>query len=158
MYTGSQRNMREGGRKAWVIAAGCVLVLGACVSKEENRGYAMEFARLEEIHPGSSKEEVMRALGSPSTTSAFGDEKWYYIGLKLRASNITRPKVAGEDVIIVNFAQNGNVASVERTKGEDRRDISISKESTPTEGQNITVMGQLLGNLGKFNAPKEAKP
>lgn len=127
-------------------------VLSACVTQEEYRGYAIEFAKLDQIKPGSSKDEVLAALGSPSTTSTFGSEQWYYINMKMEQGALVRPKMVAEDTIIVTFNEGGTVKTIERSAGEERRDIAVAKDKTRTEGNSVTVMQQFLGNLGRFNS------
>ncbi|PZP55514.1 MAG: hypothetical protein DI586_06570, partial [Micavibrio aeruginosavorus] len=50
----------------------------------------------------------------------------------------------------LTFAPDGFVDSmVERRDG--REDVAIVKRTTPTSGNEITFVQQMLGNLGKFN-------
>jgi outer membrane protein assembly factor BamE (lipoprotein component of BamABCDE complex) len=138
----------------WFVL-GCCLAVSACVSQEEKRGYAIEFARLEEVKAGqSTKEDVQAALGSPSTRATYGQETWYYVNQQMKVAALSKPELVGEETIVVKFREDGVVDSVVRNKGEDRKDIAIAKDKTITEGNSMTVMEQLLGNLGKFNSPQ----
>jgi outer membrane protein assembly factor BamE (lipoprotein component of BamABCDE complex) len=137
------KNMRHGKKTLSMAVLAAMLAVSACVSHEDRRGYAIEFAKLEDVKPGSStRDDVFAALGSPSTTSGFGQEKWYY----------TSPELAGQETITVTFRPDGVVQSVEKGQGEASRDIAFARDKTRTEGNSITVMQQLLGNLGRFNA------
>jgi outer membrane protein assembly factor BamE (lipoprotein component of BamABCDE complex) len=59
-----------------------------------------------------------------------------------------------QDILVVKFNDSGLVEDVTHKGDEERRNISISAESTPTEGNQITILEQLLGNLGRYNGPK----
>ena len=52
---------------------------------------------------------------------------------------------------MVSFNDDGIVTEVKKSGLEDVKDISPVARSTPTSGQEVTVMKQLLGNVGKFN-------
>ncbi len=138
----------------------CVALLvsvTACESfdQEQKRGYALEFARIDEINVGAStKEDVLKALGSPSSTSMFGEETWYYIGLKVKKGPLDHGEIDQQHTLTVKFDEHGVVSEFNQVKGEQRRDIMIADDDTPTEGNEITVIQQLLGNLGRFNSPQ----
>ena len=53
----------------------------ACVHRAiDTHGDHVEADRLALIHPGTqNRDEVAQILGSPSSTSVFGEEAWYYI-------------------------------------------------------------------------------
>jgi len=56
------------------------LFVAACAPKVSQRGHADMQEKIMQIKAGEShKQDVMRLLGSPSTTSNFGTETWYYI-------------------------------------------------------------------------------
>jgi len=46
------------------------------------------------------------------------------------------------------------VDTVKKQTDEDARAINIAEDETPTEGNEVTIMEQLLGNMGRFN-PKQ---
>jgi outer membrane protein assembly factor BamE (lipoprotein component of BamABCDE complex) len=128
----------------------------ACVKAEESRGYVKGVkVNVDRIKIGvSDKKDVQYLLGSPSSTSSFGDETWYYIGLRMAQSTYHRPEIVDQDILVVKFNDSGLVEDVTHKGDEERRNISISAESTPTEGNQITILEQLLGNLGRYNGPK----
>ncbi len=137
-----------------------ILALGiassGCVKTEEDRGYVTEQAKFDEIKEGvSSKGDVLQKLGSPSTTSSFseeiGDEKWYYVSMKLEKKAFFTPDVVEREIYVVSFDDSGIVRDVSRYDNSSARNIKIADDTTPTEGNEVTIMQQLLGNLGKFN-------
>lgn len=138
-----------------VISLLFLLALSACVTHEQHRGYMTEASRFDKVKTGDTKEEVIAVLGSPSTTATFGEDTWYYISMKTASSAFSTPKVVDQNIVAISFNERGIVEEIKHTSAEDRRNIAISDEETTTEGNSITVMEQLLGNLGRFNAPQQ---
>lgn len=141
-----------------VAILGACITLTGCITEEEKRGYAIEFAKLDALKPGvSTSDDVLATLGSPSTRSNFGAEKWYYINTTLETAALSKPEMVGQDTLVVTFNEGGTLQSIDRTSGEDSRNIAFAEDKTRTEGNSFTVMEQLLGNLGRFNNPQGTK-
>lgn len=129
----------------------CLLAVSACTPITANRGNLLEDYQMKEVVAGQDgRDEVIRKIGSPTNISAFNDNIWYYMGQKTEKSGIFDPKITQERIVVVTFGQDGLVDSiVERRDG--REDVAIVARETPTSGNEITFVQQMLGNLGKFN-------
>ena len=76
-----------------MLAAGCQGVPGlGPISKTSQHGYVVPDMALEQIPLGSSKDQVLIALGSPSTTGDFGGEVFYYISQTRKQSVAFMPR------------------------------------------------------------------
>lgn len=129
--------------------------LSACTPTEAIRGNIVEDYRMAEIVPGvSSRTNVLQSLGSPTTVAPFDDNVWYYIGQKTEKRGIFDPKVVDEKVVVVAFNAEGIVSTLEEIQA-DQIDVPHVRRKTPTSGNEITVMEQLIGNVGRFNKGKE---
>lgn len=84
----------------------------------------------------------------------FDENIWYYIGQKMEKKGIFDPKVVDEKVIKVAFNEEGIVQTMEEIDSE-RMDIPKIRRKTKTGGNDITILEQLLGNVGRFNRPDE---
>ncbi len=137
------------------MIATAISLMPACTPVTATRGNFVEPYQLSEIVPGThTRSEVMRILGSPTTVAPFNEKIWYYLGQHTEKHGIFDPEIVDERVIIVTFTDSGVVESVTEREG-NRVEIPISKRETPTHGNDITVMQQFLGNLGKFNPQEE---
>ncbi|HEY8192233.1 MAG TPA: outer membrane protein assembly factor BamE, partial [Alphaproteobacteria bacterium] len=68
---------------------------------------------------------------------------------------ILDPKVTEERIVMVDFdAATGMVKTI-KDVGGNREDIPYERRKTPASGNEITVLQQFFGNLGKFNAASE---
>lgn len=126
--------------------------LTACTPTEHVRGNIIDEQKMQSIEIGTSSQgDVLRLLGSPTTTSTFDQNTWYYVGEKTSQTGVYRPEVKERLVVAFAFDQAGTVSDITRLDKEDGQDISISDKETPSSGRNFTILQQLLGNLGRFN-------
>lgn len=132
------------------------MICVACSPKINARGHVDAQKNMEKIQVGRSyRQDVMQMLGSPSTTSTFGEERWYYITAQKEAFGFLAPEVTKQDVTQITFNEDGMVTDIQRRGIKDRRDIEITQETTPTEGHQLGFFEQLLGNVGRFNKPPQ---
>lgn len=136
-----------------------ILAVTACVSQREERGYVRTTADFSRIIPGTStNKDVVELLGTPSSYSSYGDETWYYISAKRKTIGFLPTEITDQGAVAIVFNKDGVVRSVEEYGKKDRRDIAYSGDRTPTEGNQITIWQQVLGNLGKFNTESGGLP
>jgi outer membrane protein assembly factor BamE (lipoprotein component of BamABCDE complex) len=127
--------------------------LSACTPTQATRGNIVEDFRMAELTPGvSSRTNVLKSLGSPTTKAPFDDNVWYYIGQKTEKKGVFDPKVVDEKIVVATFDEEGILETLEEVDNE-RMDIPRVRRKTKTGGNDVTIMEQLLGNVGRFNAP-----
>jgi outer membrane protein assembly factor BamE (lipoprotein component of BamABCDE complex) len=126
--------------------------LGACVATVDQRGNLPEPDKFAQIHPGTTtKEQVAKILGTPSSTGVFDDKNWYYISRRTKQVAFFDPDVLDQQVYIVNFDATGVVRGVDHKDLKDGRDIEPAPGATPAPGRELTFLEQVLGNIGRFN-------
>lgn len=139
-----------------LLAAGA---LSACesITQVTNRGYVETAPIAEKITVGeTSKTDVQRLLGSPSTVSTYPPETWYYISRETETVGFFAPELTGQDVAQIQFDEYGYVSKLENFGVDKAQDMQYVDRETPTEGRSLGVFEQLLGNVGKFNTPRDA--
>lgn len=133
---------------AFIVA---LVVLSACTTIKQNNGAEIRQVKLDQITPESTKGDVFRLLGSPSTKSVYGQETWYYITSKLEKQLVRDDKILNQSIIAITFNEIDGVDNIEFYNTDDRREFATSKKVTPTAGKSLSVIEQILGNVGKFN-------
>lgn len=129
-----------------------LFLLSACIKTTDVRGYTIDDSALSSIEQGKSDQRsVLEALGSPSSTSNFGKETWYYISSTSEHVAFLRPKTVKQRVIAITFNDTGHVMALQEYTEEDFRTIALSDDTTPTSGNELGVAEQLIGNIGRFN-------
>lgn len=138
-------------RRTIFLAAGLSLLLAACSNPVQVRGQIPDTDSIEAIKAGvHRREDVFEMLGTPSTISTFEDQKWYYIGQKSIEYTFKKKKVLERSVFVVSFDGTGRVDEKALYTLADGREIDPVDRITPTEGRELTIMQQLLGNLGRL--------
>jgi outer membrane protein assembly factor BamE (lipoprotein component of BamABCDE complex) len=139
------------------LLALAVAAVAGCGATVEQRGNLPEADKLAEIHPGTTtRDQVVKILGTPSSTGVFDDKNWFYISRKTKQFAFFSPSVMDQQVYVVHFDGNGVVASVDRKDLADGRDIEPTPGATPAPGRELTFLEQVLGNLGRFNKSSKA--
>ncbi len=137
--------------RASLLAGILALGLGACAKDIRIRGNIPDAEVVSKINPGvHSRVDIQSLLGSPSTVSTFLDSKWYYIGQKSTQFAFFEPEVLERTVLVVSFDAAGLVETTRTYDLADGQIIDPVDRITPTEGREITILQQLLGNIGKF--------
>ena len=133
-------------------AVALAVALGACSSTVEQRGNLPPPDQIAQIHPGkTTKAEVVKILGTPSSIGVFDDKNWYYISERTSQFSFFDPKVLDQQVYIVGFNKDGVVQAVDRKTLKDGKEVVPIARATPAPGRELSFLEQLLGNLGKFN-------
>ncbi|HEY5597739.1 MAG TPA: outer membrane protein assembly factor BamE [Kiloniellales bacterium] len=146
-----RRRARLGRAKRLIFAVMLPLALGACAQDISVRGNLPDPEAVSKISPGvHSRADVASLLGSPSTISTFEDSKWFYIGQKTTQFAFFAPEVLERKIIEISFAADGKVEESKIYSLADGKEIEPVDRITPTEGRELTILQQLLGNVGRF--------
>lgn len=151
--TRSIRCLRSAPGLALGLAA---LALLACSPTVATHGHRLDERALARIEPGqSSRQDVAQLLGSPSARATFGDSPWYYVSQRTEQLSFYQADVTDQDVVVISFDEQGVVSSIERHGLDEAREIELVGRETPTTGNELNVLEQFVGNIGRFNAPPE---
>ncbi|TFF23392.1 outer membrane protein assembly factor BamE [Jiella endophytica] len=122
--------------------------LSACSTSEVlNQGYIVDPKSLELVPPGSSKEQVLLALGSPSTKATFDNEVFYYISQKrVRPVAFLQPQLVDQRILAVYFDKDERVERIADYGLKDGRVFDFISRTTPTGGKDASFLGQVLSD------------
>ncbi len=121
-------------------------------------GYVMDEESLKLIPEGSSREQVLLTMGTPSTTATFDSEVFYYISQKRqRAAAFMKPRVVDQTVLAIYFNKDGVVARRANYTMKDGKVFDTISRTTPTGGRDLTFLQQLLaGGTGAASSGANA--
>jgi outer membrane protein assembly factor BamE (lipoprotein component of BamABCDE complex) len=132
--------------------------LAACAPVIQQEGNVPDADQVVQINPGvDDKNRVTQLLGSPSAVSAFQDRTWYYISRRTEQTAFLDPQVVEQEVLAVSFDAQNIVQDLKVYGLEDGRMVAMVDRVTPTHGNDLTIVQQVLGNLGRFNNPNKKK-
>jgi outer membrane protein assembly factor BamE (lipoprotein component of BamABCDE complex) len=155
-------------RPVVLLSGACVAVsvLSGCTGTADTlkprqnftNGYVVDQQALDQVPVGSSREQVILSLGSPSTTNTIdGKEALYYISQqRTRAAAFAKPRVVSQRVLAVYFGEDGRVERIADYGLQDGKVFDMISRTTPTGGADqgfiIGVIRGLAGSGGSSQA------
>jgi outer membrane protein assembly factor BamE (lipoprotein component of BamABCDE complex) len=103
---------------------------------------------LEQVPIGSSREQVLLVLGTPSTTSALAGETFYYISQTVETKPIMGRSIVDQRVLAVYFNPDGTVREYANYGLQDGKVFDFISRKTRTGGADVSLIAQLLGAVG----------
>lgn len=117
------------------------------------QGYVVDQQSLDLVPVGSSREQVLLALGSPSTTATFDNEVFYYISqTRRRPVAFMKPKLVDQRILAVYFNAEGRVDNIANYGLKDGKVFDFITRTTPTGGRDLNFLGQMLSGIGNIGA------
>lgn len=141
-------------RRSPHIALALAVALGAaaCTPAVDVRGNLPSPEVLSQIQVGkTTRDEIQVLLGTPSTTVNFGDESWQYISARTETVAFFKPEMKDRKAISISFDRNGVVKGMVTRGMDDGIVVQTVERETPTAGKELSILEQLVGNVGKFS-------
>jgi outer membrane protein assembly factor BamE (lipoprotein component of BamABCDE complex) len=128
---------------AVMVALG--MLLGGCFSETYQRGYIVPEGALEQIPIGSTQEQVLIVLGTPSTVATVSGEAFYYISQRAeRPIGFMPQQVVDQRVVAVYFDKNRRVERLANYGLKDGRVFDFVSRATPTGGKDVAYLNALF--------------
>ncbi len=128
------------------VLLAAVLGVSACnASQVLTHGSVVSQDQIDLIPVGSSRDQVLLAMGSPSTTGSFDNEVFYYIAQKKQKTfAYQKPKMVDQRVVAVYFDAENVVSRVADYGLKDGKVFDFISRTTPTGGRDLTFLGQIF--------------
>ena len=105
----------------------------------------------------SNKNDILKIIGPPSTTSEFDENKWFYIQTKKENQSLLKlgiKKIEKNNILIIVFNNKGILEDKKILNLKDMNDIKYVKNITEKQyKQNNTIYNILSTLRQKANAP-----
>ena len=136
------------------FALALVLAVAACESRLTTHGHVPHAAGQPTIEPGvHDRDEVASLLGTPSVVAALDRETWVYVIQTREDFAFLETEITDQQVLVIAFDDSGVVQGLERYGLRNGYPVDPVARTTPSGyGQEISLMQQLLGNLGRFSS------
>jgi outer membrane protein assembly factor BamE (lipoprotein component of BamABCDE complex) len=131
----------------WRVAAVLTLglLLGGCLTETYQRGYIVPDGALEQIPIGSTQEQVLIVLGTPSTVATVSGEAFYYISQRAEKPVGFMPqKVIDQRVVAVYFDKHRRVERLANYGMKDGRVFDFVSRTTPTGGKDFAYINAMF--------------
>ena len=132
-----------------LASAGCMSKRGfAPISTTSTHGYVISDTALAQVPVGSSRDQVLIALGSPSTTGSYGGDVYYYISqTRKQGAEFMTPKVVDQRVLAIYFDKNAKVTRIADYGKKDGKVFDFVSRTTPTGGKDETFIQQIFSGV-----------
>lgn len=141
----ARRRLAAGVLTLGLLLAGC----GGAFEQKFQRGYVVPEGALEQIPVGSSQEQVLIVLGTPSTVATVSGEAFYYISQRAEKAVAFMPqKVVDQRVIAVYFDKNRRVERLADYGLRDGKIFDFVSRTTPTGGSELSYLTYLFKIIG----------
>jgi outer membrane protein assembly factor BamE (lipoprotein component of BamABCDE complex) len=115
------------------------------------RGFVMPERGIEQVQPGASREQVQFVLGTPSTVATLDGDVFYYVGQVIRRQPFQQDEVVDQRVFAVYFDRQNRVSRLANWGIQDGRVFDFISRTTPSGGQEPTLLNQIFRNLISTN-------
>jgi len=117
------------------------LPLAGCFSETYQKGYILPEGALEQIPIGSSQEQVLIVLGTPSTVATVSGEAFYYISQRAERPVAFMPQqVVDQRVVAVYFDKQRRVQRLANYGLKDGKIFDYVSRTTPTGGAELSYL------------------
>lgn len=138
-----------------MLAGATALILAGCSTNNSGgfrqvtqHGYIASEAALQQVPVGSSRDQVLIALGTPSTTAEFGSEVFYYISqTRRRAAIFLDSRIVEQRVLAIYFDGNDRVNQIADYGIQDGQVFDFVTRTTPTGGEDLSFVEQILRGI-----------
>ncbi len=129
-----------------------------CIKTAYTSGHLFEEDELSALHKAKYKQDIENILGSPTSTSTFGQETWYYITTKKEQIAFLQAKVIEQNIIEITFNSDNSINKVYRYNEKDAKPLELVEEYTVSKGTESRTMQKFFYNVGRFRDNKQAEP
>ncbi len=157
-------NQRTAASRRRTKALGLVLRLGFCAVLSTGlsgclgydcdvvHGYQLDPSLLNQVKMGSSAEQVLVVMGTPSTTSTVGGSAWYYITQKAdRQYAFMDQNITDQHVLAIYFDKDEKVTRLANYGLKDGKIFDFVSQTTPTGGADSSLLSGMFKSLLRFN-------
>ncbi|ABV93458.1 hypothetical protein Dshi_1716 [Dinoroseobacter shibae DFL 12 = DSM 16493] len=136
-----------------LVVGVALLALGGCAATYRNSGYVPSEADLAEITVGiDDRSSVEDQVGRPVSQGVIADRAWYFVGTRWEYFAYRAPQPIDRQVVAISFDEGGTVQNIERFSLADGEVISLNRRVTDSNIEGVSLIRQLLGNIGNFDA------
>jgi len=136
-----------------LLAVALLVIASACSPIIRDHGYAPTDAELAALEIGvDTRETVTQKVGRPSAEGLLEDSGWFYVQSRWERRGPGAPVEVDRQVVVISFNEGGTLSNVERFGLEDGQVVALSRRVTDSNIQGVTLISQLLGNIGRLRA------
>ncbi len=132
-----------------VLSAFLVITVAGCGQKIVNHGHQLNDKVLNRlVENTATKRDVLQMLGSPSAFGALDPHVWIYPSLQTSKRPVAADNLEAMRTLVLTFNEAGLLIKKEMVNQNDPMVATPLEKTTPTHGQSLGIIDQMLGNIG----------
>ncbi|WP_336294786.1 outer membrane protein assembly factor BamE [Bartonella sp. CB169] len=138
-----------------IVISSCSIIDTSGTSQIYQEGYVLDKNALNSISVGSSQEQIILTLGTPSLKTKYDSEVFYYISqTRYRGMQFMKTKIIDRKVLAIYFNKNKQVAKIANYGLQDGKVFDFITQTTPTATKEEPFLLQIIkgpANLVRHN-------
>ncbi|UNE55530.1 outer membrane protein assembly factor BamE [Bartonella machadoae] len=135
-----------------IAVSGCSILNSSGTSQTYQEGYVLDKDALSSVSVGSSQEQVILSLGTPSLKTKYDNEVFYYISqTRYRAMQFMKTKIIDRKVLAIYFNKNNQVSKIAHYGLQNGQVFDFITQTTPTATKEQPFLIQII--KGPANLP-----
>ena len=125
------------------------LLLNNCNLNKITKTHGIQYLekKQNEVFLNQNKNEIRSILGPPSTVSTFDENTWFYLEKEISGTKVTKlgkTELNKNNILVLKFDNRGILVEKDFFDKNDLREIEFEKNTTTTEINKKSVIGQFL--------------
>lgn len=130
----------------------CILlfILTSCITRYEKQGYMFELSDHALIQEGiTSKERVLKIMGSPTIISDFDEEAWIYYSEDVKKLLFFLPDIEKREILVLKFDKFNVVNKLQKIDLADGAKINFISDYTNVDSHKTGIFKSFFSNVGQ---------
>ncbi len=131
-----------------------MIFLTSCMQNQQKHGYVFDLSDYQMLQQGvTTKENVLKFMGSPTIISNLMDESWIYYSEDVENFLFFIPDTKERMIISLKFDNRGILNSLEKFDlSDESKNLSFSSKYTEVESNKIGFFKSIFSNVGQVRA------
>jgi outer membrane protein assembly factor BamE (lipoprotein component of BamABCDE complex) len=131
-----------------------LITASSCVSRVDKMGYMFELSDHDILQEGiTSKERVLKIMGSPTLISDFDSEVWIYYSEDVKNFLFFKPEVTERNVLVIKFNDAEIVKEMKRINFSDEvKKLNFVSNYTTVDSHKTGFFKSIFSNVGQIKA------
>ncbi|WP_035007745.1 outer membrane protein assembly factor BamE [Candidatus Bartonella washoeensis] len=128
-----------------LLITSMIAIAGCSSSQIYKEGYILDKNALDSISIGSSQEQVILTLGTPSLKTKYDNEVFYYISqTRYRGMQFMKTKIIDRKVLAIYFDKSDQVTKIANYGLQDGQIFDFIAQTTPTVTKEQPFLIQII--------------
>lgn len=127
------------------------IILAGCTGTQTTHGNFITAGQIAQLTPHEmTKDDVLATLGSPSSQGTMNTNRWYYITEQQNTKPFHPNHLINRTLLMLDFDNSGTLIRMVSKDQTDGKEITMDEAITPTQGQALGVIDQMIQNVQTF--------